>query len=109
MLIADHKAALKNHAPKPTKTAKQKMKIVVWTFSFQKRRDLKIMKATTVYHTKSQSQWTTANTENPSKPKICAFNIKVVPMVNHHSMKPALAAVVHIPATKESFLGLAYF
>jgi hypothetical protein len=42
VLIADQRAELKNQAPKPTKTAKQNTKIAVCTFSFQKRRDLKI-------------------------------------------------------------------
>jgi hypothetical protein len=55
-LMADHNAELKNHAPKPTKTAKQNMKIALCVLSVQKRRDLKIIKATTVYHKKSQSQ-----------------------------------------------------
>lgn len=109
VLIADHKAELKNHAPKPTKTAKQKMKIAVCTFSFQKRRDLKITNATTAYHMKSQSQCTTVNTEKPNKPNICAFIINAVPIVIHHKMKPGLTAVVHIPANNESCLGTSTF
>jgi hypothetical protein len=82
--MADHNAELKNHAPKPKKTAKQNMKIALCVSSVQKRRDLKIMKATAVYHTKSQSQWTIANVENPSNPKIWAFSISGMPTANHH-------------------------
>jgi hypothetical protein len=55
-----------------------------------------------VYQTKSQSQWTPANTEKPRKPNSWAFRINAVPTVSHHKMNPALAAVVQIPANNES-------
>ena len=109
MVIADHRAEVKNHAPKPTKMAKQNTKIAVFTFSFQKRCDLKIRNATTAYHVKSQSQWTIVNIVNPVKPKTWALSISVVPMVSHHSMKPGLAAVVHIPASRDSCRGRVTF
>jgi len=56
MLIADHKAELKNHTPKHTKTAKQKRKIAWCTLSVQNCLDLKIAKDIPVYQKKSQSQ-----------------------------------------------------
>jgi hypothetical protein len=40
--------------------------------------------------------------QNFEKPKSCAFAIKTVPIVSHHSIKPALTAEVQMPANKES-------
>ena len=49
------------------------------------------------------------NIVNPVKPKVWALSISVVPMVSHHSMKPGLAAVVHIPASRDSCRGRVTF
>lgn len=108
MAIADHNAELRKYTPKPINTIKQNTRIAWFTRLVQKRFDLKIKKATTVYHTKSQSQWITAKTINGHKPKLLAVITSVVPIVNHHNMKPALAAVVQIPAISDSCFGLSY-
>ena len=46
--------------------------------------------------------------KKPIKPNIFAFKTKVVPIVNHHKIKPALAAVVQIPERNESLLAESY-
>ena len=107
--MTDHKAEAKNHVPKHTKTAKLNKKIAWCPLAVQNCLDLKIAKATTLYHKKSQSQWTTANTENSISPKFLAVIMRVVPIVIHHKMKPALAAVVQTPAIRASCRELWYF
>ena len=102
MPMAVHKAEPKKYAPKPTKTATQNNEIPWWTRFVQKRRDLKMANAITVYQVKSQSQCTPAKTEKPKKPNCLALRIKAVPIVSHHKMNPAFAAVVQIPANSES-------
>src|SRR3989304_1245645 len=100
--MACHSAEPKNNAPKPKRTATQKNVMPCCTRVFQKRRDLKSSTAITVYQRKSHSQCTPAKTEKPRSPKSLAFIINAVPIVIHQRMKPALAAVVQIPAITES-------
>ena len=61
-----------------------------------------------LYHVKSTNQCTIVKIEKPAIPKILAFKTSVVPIVNHHKIKPAFAAVVQIPDKNESLREFLY-